>query len=110
VVGIDVVTGTTRDDLWPPGLGPAGIRQVRGVDEWLTRVAAGHAVGVTSDATVRQHHQPGVVHRRVADAPPLQVLLAWWRDDPPPGLAALRALVVAAYAGEGETAGTDGSG
>lgn len=101
VVGVDPLTGTTTDELWPSGVAPAGTRQVHGVEDWLTVVAAGQAVGITSEATARQHPRPGVVYRRVVDAPPVPVLLAWWRDDPPPALAALRALLEAAYAGDG---------
>lgn len=97
-VGVDGVTGTTTQELWPTGVGPSGTRQVRGVDEWLTLIAAGQAVGVTSEATVRQHPRPGVVYRPVADAPPLAVSLAWWRDDPHPQVGALRRLFCEAYA------------
>ena len=96
-VGVDAVTGTTTEELWPGDVVPAGTREVHGVDEWLTLVAAGQAVGITSEATTRQHPRPGVVYRPVEDAPPVAVTLAWWRDDPHPRLAALRRLVVEAY-------------
>ncbi|MBI4939695.1 MAG: LysR family transcriptional regulator [Actinobacteria bacterium] len=96
-IGVDALTGTTSEELWPSGVAPAGTREVHGVDEWLTLVAAGQAVGITSEATTRQHPRPGVVYRPVEDAPPVAVTLAWWRDDPHPQLAALRRLVVEAY-------------
>jgi DNA-binding transcriptional LysR family regulator len=82
-VGIDSRTGTTTMDLWEPGTGPAAARQTGSVDEWLTLIAAGQAVGLTSEATVAQYPRPGVVKRPVRDAQPMPVWLAWWRDDPP---------------------------
>jgi DNA-binding transcriptional LysR family regulator len=98
-IGIDSVTGTTTLDLWLPGDGPTATRPVHGVDEWLTLIAAGQAVGMTSEATVRQHPRPGIAYRKVRDAPPIQVQLAWWRDDPPAHVADLVRLVRESYAG-----------
>lgn len=97
VIGVDHLTGTTSEDLWPGRDRPAGTREARGVDEWLTLIAAGQAVGITSEATVRQHPRPGVVYRPVGDAPPVPVTLAWWRDDPHPWTDAVRRLVCEAY-------------
>ena len=96
-VAVDAQTGTTTEQLWPAGAAPAGTRSVAGVDEWLTVIAAGQAVGMTSEATARQHPRPGVVYRPVRDAPPVAVHLAWWRDSPPPALPALLQLVCRAY-------------
>jgi hypothetical protein len=78
--------------LWPPGGAPASTRESHGVDEWLTLIAAGQAVGVTSEATANQNPRPGVAYRAVRDAPPIEVRFAWWRDDPPPRLGELVAL------------------
>ena len=96
-VGVDGLTGTTTEELWPSGVVPGGTREVRGVDEWLVLVAAGQAVGVTSEATARQHPRPGVVYRPLVDAPPVAVTLAWWRDDPHPLLPQIRRIVCEAY-------------
>jgi DNA-binding transcriptional LysR family regulator len=82
-IGIDTRTGTTTMDLWEPGAGPAAARETGSVDEWLTLIAAGQAVGLTSEATVAQYPRPGVVYRPVRDGRPMPVWLAWWRDDPP---------------------------
>ena len=90
-------TGTTTPQLWPADAAPAGIRSVDGVDEWLTLIAAGQAVGMTSEATARQHPRPGVTYRPVRDAQPVAVRLAWWRDSPPPTLPDLLQLVCRAY-------------
>lgn len=96
-VGVDGLTGTTTEELWPSGVAPGATREVRGVDEWLVLVAAGQAVGVTSEATARQHPRPGVVYRPLVDAPPVAVTLAWWRDDPHPLLPQIRRIVCEAY-------------
>jgi DNA-binding transcriptional LysR family regulator len=82
-IGIDSRTGTTTMALWEPGTGPAAARETGSVDEWLTLIAAGQAVGLTSEATFAQYPRPGVVYRPVRDAQPMPVWLAWWRDDPP---------------------------
>ena len=92
-VGVDARTGTTTMDIWEPGARPGTIRDTHSVDEWLTLIAAGQAVGMTSEATVAQYPRPGVAYRPVRDAPPISVWLAWWRDDPPPHLAAFLRLV-----------------
>ena len=96
-VAVDTLTGTTSEELWASG-GPVGTRAVRGVEDWLTVVAAGQAVGISSEATAAQHRRPGVVYRPVRDAPPVAVWLAWWDDSPPPHLDALRQLICEEYA------------
>jgi DNA-binding transcriptional LysR family regulator len=96
-VALDPVTGTTTDRLWPADGAPDSVRRVRGVDEWLTVIAAGQAVGLTAAATTAQHPRPGVVYRPVGDAPPVPVLLAWWADSPPPLLGPLLRLVTKVY-------------
>ena len=96
-VAVDILTGTTTDELWAPPAVPGAVRSVRGVDEWLTVIAAGQAVGVSAEATVRQHPRPGVVYRPVRDAEPVPVLLAWWADGPPADLDALVGLVRELY-------------
>ena len=88
-VGIDSRTGTTTQDLWPPEAAPAATRDTHGVDEWLTLIAAGQAIGITSEATARQYPRPGITYRPVRDAQPVPVWLAWWRDNKPAHTAAL---------------------
>ncbi|WP_027344880.1 LysR family transcriptional regulator [Hamadaea tsunoensis] len=97
-VAIDSRTGTTTLDLWPPDE-PPRVRRTHGLDEWLTLIAAGQAVGLTAQATAQQNPRPGVAYRPVADAPPITVALGWWRADPPAYLAELLDLVTAAYQG-----------
>jgi len=96
-VAIDHRTGTTTLDMWPPDGQPASVRTTHGSDEWLTLIAAGQAVGVTSEATAHQNPRPGVAYRAVRDAAPIPVSLAWWRDDPPPHLSALLKLITDTY-------------
>lgn len=96
-VAIDERTGTTTLDLWHPGPAPTTVRPTRGVDEWLTLIAAGQAVGITSEATADQNPRPGVAYRPLREAPTIPVRLAWWRDDVPHDLADLVAIAGAAY-------------
>jgi DNA-binding transcriptional LysR family regulator len=96
-VAIDDRTGTTTLDLWEPGPPPAATRTTHGVDEWLTLIAAGQAVGITSEATANQNPRPGVAYRTVRDAPPIPVRLAWWKDQPPRHLADLIKIICEAY-------------
>lgn len=97
-VAVDDRTGTTTSDLWPPDGAPATTRVTHGVEEWLTAIAAGQAVGVTSEATAHQNPRPGIAYRAVVDADPIRVYLAWWRDDAPPLLPELLALIRKCYA------------
>ena len=68
------------------------------MDEWLTLIAAGQAVGITSEATANQNPRPGVAYRPLRDAPPITVQLAWWKGSPPRYLTGLLELVREAYA------------
>lgn len=96
-VGIDSRTGTTTEDLWPAEAAPAATRETHGVDEWLTLIAAGQAIGLTSEATARQHPRPGISFRPVRDAQPVPVWLAWWRDNKPAAAGALVQLASELY-------------
>jgi DNA-binding transcriptional LysR family regulator len=97
-VALDSRTGTTTLDLWSPQPPPTSVRATHGVDEWLTLIAAGQAVGVTSEATANQNPRPGVAYRALRDAPPIRVQLAWRRDDPPRDLDELLRLARETYA------------
>ena len=96
-VAVDTLTGTTSEQLWSSSGGPAATQLVRGIEDWLTVIAAGQAVGISSEATSAQHRRPGVVYRPVRDAPPVPVWLAWWADSPPPHLDALLQLICEEY-------------
>ncbi len=96
-MAVDVETGTTDENLWRSGAGPDGFRMTQGVEEWLTLIASGRAVGISSEATAAQHQRHGVTFRPVEDAPTISVWLAWWRASPPEALAALIELCRAAY-------------
>lgn len=66
---------TTAADLWPTGHRPRTF-EVPGVDEWLTTIATGEAVGVTAESTGHSHPHPGVRYLPLADAPTVTVFLA----------------------------------
>jgi DNA-binding transcriptional LysR family regulator len=96
-VAIDRQTGTTAEDLWPADGAPVAYREVSNVEEWLTVIAAGEAVGLSAEATKEQHPRAGVAYRRVSDAPAVDVHLAWWTDSPPAHLDDLLAIAAGAY-------------
>lgn len=96
-LAVDERTGSTTTDLWPPSAAPAATRPIHGVEDWLTLIASGRAVGVTAEATAHQHPRPGVAYRRVRDAPPVPVWLAWRRGAPPLGARELVRLLSEAY-------------
>lgn len=81
-IAVDHRTGTTSDDLWSAGSRPAAERLVHGVDEWLTLISTGQAIGMSSEATAAQNPRPGIAYRPVRDAPPISVFLAFQRHGP----------------------------
>ncbi|RBY80627.1 LysR family transcriptional regulator [Geodermatophilus sp. TF02-6] len=97
-IAVDPLTGTTTEELWSPPAAPAAVRTVHGIEDWLTVIAAGQAVGISAEATAAQHPRSGVAYRLVRDAPPLPVWLAWWADSPPPNLDTFVHLVCEQYA------------
>lgn len=103
-VAIDNRTGTTTLGLWATS--PPAVRVTHGLDEWLTLIAAGQAVGMTSEATANQNPRPGVAYRAVRDTPPIEVRLGWWRDDPPAHLDELVALIRGTYGSAPEQRGS----
>ncbi|MFJ3197804.1 LysR family transcriptional regulator [Streptomyces griseoviridis] len=96
VLLIDRRTGTTTADLWPPDARP-DTEETHDVDDWLTVIAGGRAVGLTAESTAHQYPRPGVVYRPVRDAEPIAVRVAWWRDDPHPATGAVVALLGELY-------------
>ena len=81
-IAVDSRTGTTTVDLWTPESQPESFRPVQGVDDWLTLISTGQAMGMSSEATATQYPRPGVVYKVVRDAPPIFVFLAYWKDSP----------------------------
>ncbi|MFD9610193.1 LysR substrate-binding domain-containing protein [Streptomyces sp. NPDC059083] len=76
-VVLNTVSGTTTLALWPPDARPAGTVTVANTDDWLTAIAAGRGIGVSSASTAALHPHPGVTYRPLPDAPPLPLVLAW---------------------------------
>jgi DNA-binding transcriptional LysR family regulator len=96
-VAVDRRTGTTTEELWPGADKPAAFRLVQGVDEWLTLISTGQAMGMSSEATAVQNPRPGIAYRPVRDAPPIPVFLASWCDDPSLLVADFIRLATSAY-------------
>ncbi|GAB7037783.1 MULTISPECIES: LysR family transcriptional regulator [Catenuloplanes] len=76
-VAMNPITGSTTRGLWPPGAGPARVIDVGNTDDWLITIAAGRAVGVSTEATVAVYPNPDVAYVPLTDAPPVTVVLAW---------------------------------
>ena len=91
-VVLNTVSGTTGLDLWPSGARPAGTLTVGNTDDWLTAIAAGRGIGVSSVSTADMHPHPGVTYRPLTDAPPIHVVLAWRDTSPHPATPLLVAL------------------
>ncbi|MBT2547670.1 LysR family transcriptional regulator [Arthrobacter sp. ISL-65] len=96
-LAVDSRTGTTSVDLWSPEAQPASLRPVQGVDDWLTLISTGRAMGMSSEATAAQYPRPGVAYKVVRDAPPISVFLAYWKDDPSVLIAEFARLARQAY-------------
>ncbi|WP_309115740.1 LysR family transcriptional regulator [Saccharothrix sp.] len=77
-VALCSTAATTSADLWPEGMRPDTF-EVPGVDEWLTTIALGEAVGVTTEATVHSHPHPDIRYLPLADAATVTVRLVWPR-------------------------------
>ncbi|MEV0416263.1 LysR substrate-binding domain-containing protein [Streptomyces sp. NPDC050448] len=50
-VALNTVAGTTTLDLWPADARPTAMIEVGNTDEWLTAIAVGRAVGISTSAT-----------------------------------------------------------
>lgn len=81
---INVVSGTTRVDLWPPDDQPRSIVEVRNVEEWLEAIAAGRGIGMTPATTSRVYNHPQIRYLPILDAPPVQIVMAWPARAPHP--------------------------
>lgn len=92
----DTRGGTTSGRLWPDR--PPESIESSDVDSWLDAIVAGRGVGTTAEATAHHHPRPGVSYRPIKDGPRIPVRLAWWRDQPPPGLPDLVDAVTRLYA------------
>ncbi|MEU7698937.1 LysR family transcriptional regulator [Streptomyces sp. NPDC039028] len=91
-VVLNTVSGATTLALWPATARPAATVTVANTDDWLTAIAAGRGVGVSSASTAALHTHPGVTYRPLPDAPPLPVVLAWRDAFPHPATGALVAM------------------
>ncbi|MFE2146363.1 LysR family transcriptional regulator [Streptomyces sp. NPDC059456] len=92
-LALNTVAGTTTLDLWPADARPSTTIEVANTDEWLTAIAAGRAVGVSTSATPRMHTHPAIAYRPLSGVPPVPVLLAWRSGTPGhPAIADLVAL------------------
>lgn len=76
--------GTADLQLWPKHNRPKTTVIVANVDEWLTTIATGAAIGLTSDATEYSHPHPGVTYLPLPNTSPVPVYVTWPRRDQHP--------------------------
>lgn len=88
-VALCATAATTSAELWPRGARPRTV-EVANVDDWLTVIATGDAVGVTAEGTRYSHPHPGVRYLPVSDAAPVTVRLVWPRVPTHPATEAFR--------------------
>ncbi|MVO89521.1 LysR family transcriptional regulator [Streptomyces sp. p1417] len=81
-IALNTVAGTTTLALWPASGRPTETIKVTNTDEWLTAIAVGRAVGISTSATPRLHTHPSIVYRPLTDAPPVPLVLAWRSGTP----------------------------
>ena len=96
-VAIDEVTGTTTLALWPEAAPPRAVAKTSDVEDWLTTISGGRAVGVSAESTGDQYRRAGIVYRPVRDAPPIPVYVAWSRAEPPRDRDAVVELLIDLY-------------
>ncbi|WP_329396970.1 LysR family transcriptional regulator [Streptomyces lydicus] len=80
-IALNIVSGTTTLDLWPPHARPSATLTIGNTDDWLAAITGGRAVGVTTSATAEMHPHPSMAYVPLTDAAPVPVVLAW-RDAP----------------------------
>lgn len=76
--------GTADLKLWPRHNRPDRTVIVANVDEWLTTIATGEAIGLTSEATEYSHPHPGVTYLPLPNTSPVPVYLTWPRRNQHP--------------------------
>ena len=96
---LTTATGTTTLDLWPTDERPRTTLRVDNIDEWMTEIAGGLAIGVTTESTAAQHAHPGIKFLPVSDAGSVPVHLAWPATHMHPATATFVALVAGVVAG-----------
>lgn len=92
-LAVTPATGTTSPSLWPVEHRPVTTVPCGNVDEWLTVIAAGDAVGVTPRATTFSNRHPGVAFVELTDAGTVPLQLAWPRAAPHPAVTDLLEVV-----------------
>lgn len=101
MVAVDRRAGTTTPALWEEaGAAVPAMTETADVEEWLDLIAAGDAIGVTSEATAHHLPRPGVVFVPIADAPAMDVRLAWHRNHRHPATGRLARAIRSALAAE----------
>lgn len=91
-VVLNVVSGTTRLDMWLAEQTPAATIEVSNVDDWYSTIAAGDAIGITPASTAEIYPHPDVRYVPLVEVPPVRIYLAWPAAGAHPAVAILLAI------------------
>jgi DNA-binding transcriptional LysR family regulator len=92
-IALNILSGTTRLDMWPAEQTPATTIEVSNVDDWYSTIAAGDAIGITPASTAEIYPHPDVRYVPLVDAPPVWIYLAWPAAGAHPAVATLLAVI-----------------
>jgi DNA-binding transcriptional LysR family regulator len=77
---VNVVSGTTRPDLWPAERRPVAAVRCENFDEWVEAVAADRGVGVVPVSAAHRVAHPAIRFVALHGAPPVAVRVAYPRQ------------------------------
>lgn len=83
----NTVSGTVPSGLWPPSGGPQERLPVETFEDWVFAIAAGRGFGLTPASTAALRPHPSLAFVALADAPAVDLHLAWRADAVHPALA-----------------------
>ena len=74
---VNIVSGTTRPELWPANRRPQRIVTCGNYDEWLELVVTGHGVGTLPESAARTATHPSLRFVALTGAPSVSIWLAY---------------------------------
>ncbi len=94
----NTVSGTVPSGLWPPGGAPRKRLPVETFEDWTFAIAAGRGIGLTPASTAALRPHPSLSFVALADAPAVDLHLAWRADTEHPAHARFTAHMERAFA------------
>ncbi|PAZ15747.1 LysR family transcriptional regulator [Streptomyces sp. SA15] len=94
----NTASGTVPSGLWPPGRAPQERLPVETFEDWTFAIAAGRGIGLTPASTAALRPHPSLAFVALADAPAVDLHLAWRADAEHPALGAFTGHMKLAFA------------